>query len=811
MSYSGGVKRLGAILGLLLPLSLPGAEGAAAGLARQIIEAGLDPEECYHIRDLRFSREDLRIYFTEGRLIFGKAVNGAPLTAVFSSEVENGDAEVLVMPPSRAERMSLASFAKTPNLAEHFRAAVMVFTDGAHAELMKQILARGEPRKEPEQGALLAEKWNQVVHNFASSFQVRLVRDLYRDDRSTSGFFYIAVSGRSLGNFDMVYDPQARDQISIGKVVFREEQAFFDIWTRFQARSFRTGARPLPPPDLQVNSYRIDATLEADLRLRVVTQAAVTPGEGARRVLPFDISSSMHVTEVRIDGEPAEVFQPASLRSTLIRGDQNETFLVVPARPLEPGREYQIEFRHQGEVITDAGNGVYFVGARGSWYPNRFAQFARYELTFRYPKELDLVATGRTVDEESVGPWRVTRYRTESPVRMVGFNLGNYERRAVNRRGYSVEVYANRNVETALQPKPQVVLVPRSPRVGVPGNQRWTVDLEPVPIEQPEIDPAARLERIAEEIAGGLEFMASHFGPPILRRLTIAPIPGTFGQGFPGLIYLSTLAYLDPKHRPAGARTPIQELFYSEILHAHETAHQWWGNVVTSASYEDDWIMEALANYSALLYLERRKGVRAVDLVLAEYKNHLLRRTESGEPLDSVGPIIWGPRLSTSQAPNAWRVITYEKGSWIIHMLRRRMGDQRFLEMLGQFRRKYQFQSVTTDQFRRAAAEGLPQGFPDRNLEVFFDQWVYGTGIPSLKLSYSVKGKAPAVRVSGTITQSNVSDEFSTLVPIEIQMRTGAPVVHWVRTASEPVPFSVTVKQAPVRVVLDPNNSVLRR
>ncbi|HPQ14693.1 MAG TPA: M1 family aminopeptidase [Bryobacteraceae bacterium] len=809
------MKRLGAILGLLLPLSLSGAEGAAAGLARQIIDAGLDPEECYRVRDLQFAREDLRIYLTEGLLIFGKAVNGARLTAVFSSDVEHGDAEILVMPPSRAERMSLASFARTPNLAEHFRSGVMVFTDETHAELMKQILARGEPRKEPDQGALLAETWNEVVRNFVSSFQVRLVRDLYRNDRSTIGFFYMAVMGRTLGNFDMVYDPMAREQISIGRVVFREEQSFFDIWTRFQARSFRTGARPLPSPDLQVDSYRIDATLEPDLRLRVVTQASVTPTEGARRVLPFDISSSMRVTEVRIDGEPAEVFQPASLRSTLIRGDQNETFLVMPARPLEPGRAYPIEFRHEGEVITDAGNGVYYVGARGSWYPKIFAQFAKYELTFRYPKELALVATGTTVGEESDGPWRVTRYRIDSPVRMVGFNLGNYEHRTVNRRGYSVEVYANRRVETALEPKPQVVLVPRSPtrspRIGLPGDQRWTVDLEPVPIERPEIDPAARLEHLAEEVTGALEFMASHFGPPVLNRLTIAPIPGTFGQGFPGLIYLSTLAYLDPKQRPVGARSTIQELFYSEILHAHETAHQWWGNVVASASYEDDWIMEALANYSALLYLEKRKGARALDLVLAEYKKHLLQRTESGEPVDSAGPIIWGPRLSTSQAPDAWRVITYEKGSWIIHMLRRRMGDQRFLEMLGQFRRKYQFQPVTTDQFRRVAAEALPPGFPDRDLELFFDHWVYGTGIPSLKLSYNVRGKAPAVRVTGTVTQSGVSGEFSTLVPIEIQMRNGPPVIHWVRTANEPVSFSVTVKQAPVRVVLDPNNSVLRR
>ena len=96
-----------------------------------------------------------------------------------------------------------------------------------------------------------------------------------------------------------------------------------------------------------------------------------------------------------------------------------------------------------------------------------------------------------------------------------------------------------------------------------------------------------------------MEFMSANFGPPPLKTLTVSPIPGTFGQGFPGLLYLSTLAYLKPEDLPMAVRTDSQRRFFSELLHAHETAHQWWGNLVTSGSYQDDWLMEALANYSA--------------------------------------------------------------------------------------------------------------------------------------------------------------------------------------------------------------------
>lgn len=214
--------------------------------------------------------------------------------------------------------------------------------------------------------------------------------------------------------------------------------------------------------------------------------------------------------------------------------------------------------------------------------------------------------------------------------------------------------------------------------------------------------------------------------------------------------------------------------------------------------------MEALANYSAMMVLEKRKGRRALDAVLDEYRKNLL-------PADSAGPIIWGTRLISSQTPAAWRVITYEKGSWIMHMLRARLGDAAFLKMLGELARRKRFQPLSSDEFRLLAAEFLPKGAEDPRLEVFFDQWVHGTGIPALKLDYKVEGKAPKVRVRGTITQSDAGEEFSAYVPVEVQLPGRRTAVHRVRTSSEPVEFTIDLKAAPVRLALAPNNEVLTR
>ena len=155
------------------------------------------------------------------------------------------------------------------------------------------------------------------------------------------------------------------------------------------------------------------------------------------------------------------------------------------------------------------------------------------------------------------------------------------------------------------------------------------------------------------------------------------------------------------------------------MLQAHEVAHQWWGNRVTPATYRDNWLMEALANCSALLYLEKRRGTRAVENMLDSYRESLLAKNEAGQVVDSAGPIVLGTRLESSQEPRGWRAITYGKGSWIMQMLRARMGDERFLALLAEISKRYDRKDITTEEFRLLAAEYLPPKSDDPKLESF--------------------------------------------------------------------------------------------
>jgi hypothetical protein len=778
----------------------------AADLARAMRETSFDRQECYRVRDLTLIREDIRIYLNDGHLIFSKPVAGRRIAAVYTTDVENGDGEAILLPPDRAERRSLAQFTGSPNLDEHFRSAVFLFTGGEYDAIISQFPNNPANRKAPEIGAVLDEEWTPVLRNLLESYQTRLVLELLDGPARRPGLLVAMLGSPKFGNFDLLYDPDAAEQITVGQVASRNNTLSFNYWANFPSRSAR-GRKVSSPPDFQLSDYRIEATVNPDLSLDAVTRVKVTPTVDGAPAVWFDLAEAMTMSRATVDGRPAEVLQREAAGVDAMR-DGNAFILVVPPEPLHTGRTYEFEIHHSGKIIRDAGDRVYYVGSRGNWYPSHGLQWANYDLRFRVAADLDVVTPGDVVDDRTEGEWRTVRRRTSAPIRLAGFNLGNYGHATVERAGYVVDVYANRTLETALRPKPQMIA---PPRVEGRGTRRDRNGLQPLEqVSPPAPDPLDRLQAVAAEVAGSLEFMVSKFGPPALPHLTVSPIPGAFAQGFPGLIYLSTLAYL--KNPPESGGNVATDLFFGDIMQAHEMAHQWWGNRVTASSYRDYWLMEALANYSALLYLEKTKGTSSVELMLDSYRQSLLRKAETAPNVDAVGPIALGPRLESSLEPNAWRDITYGKGSWIIQMLRRRMGDERFFAMLAELLKRFDHRELTTEQFRETAALFLPPKSGDPQLESFFDQWVDGTGIPTLKLTYVLKGKAPALRLVGTLTQSDVEDEeFSALVPVEIQIARGRTITQWVPSGNTPATFTVALAQPPLKVTLDPHYAVLRR
>ena len=190
--------------------------------------------------------------------------------------------------------------------------------------------------------------------------------------------------------------------------------------------------------------------------------------------------------------------------------------------------------------------------------------------------------------------------------------------------------------------------------------------------------------------------------------------------------------------------------------------------------------MEAMANYGALQFIEQRQGSAPVQTMLDHYRQDLLHVVQ-GKTVESAGPVDFGLRLFDSDAPGAWHTIVYEKGTWILHMLRERLGDNAFQQLQARILREFSAKPLTNEDFRRVAGEFVPAGQPDKTLAAFFDTWIYGTGIPKMQLRHSGQ--------EFTLEISDVDEAFTADVPLRCKSRDGAEQIRWLRVSSGANPF----------------------
>ncbi|MBP7937433.1 MAG: Ig-like domain-containing protein [Phycisphaerae bacterium] len=155
---------------------------------------------------------------------------------------------------------------------------------------------------------------------------------------------------------------------------------------------------------------------------------------------------------------------------------------------------------------------------------------------------------------------------------------------------------------------------------------------------------------------------------------------------------------------------------FAEWLNAHELSHQWWGDAVTCKTWYDIWLNEGLATFSEALWFERKSGGS-----FAAYKNRMNERRPSSSS--------WGGTVycyDISSVGNIFNTnLSYNKGAWVVHMLRHVVGDAAFFDGLAAYRAAYEGGSATTEDFR-----AVFEKVSGKELGWFFDEWIYKGGAP---------------------------------------------------------------------------------
>ena len=181
----------------------------------------------------------------------------------------------------------------------------------------------------------------------------------------------------------------------------------------------------------------------------------------------------------------------------------------------------------------------------------------------------------------------------------------------------------------------------------------------------------------------------------------------------------------------------------SEGLIAHEIAHQWFGNSVTEADWHHVWLSEGFATYLTSLYWENKEGQTRLKSDMKAARDRVLRASvQNPKPVIDTTIVNLMDLLSAN---------SYQKGSWVLHMLRNELGNETFFSGLRLYYSRYQKRNAMTADLQKVMEE-----VSGKNLEEFFHQWLYVTGQPDLKIGYTYNERTSETEITVTQTQASI-------------------------------------------------------
>lgn len=235
--------------------------------------------------------------------------------------------------------------------------------------------------------------------------------------------------------------------------------------------------------------------------------------------------------------------------------------------------------------------------------------------------------------------------------------------------------------------------------------------------------------------------------------------------------------------------TSLSYSSYSEHIISHELGHQWFGDMITCADFHHIWLNEGFATWSEAYWLEISEG-------MASYRAEMNDAAYYGS-----GTIY------VENPNNFWEIfdynLSYQKASWVPHMLRGILGDDVFFAGLLAYREAFEFDSATTEQFRDVFEE-----VSGRDLDNFFQQWIYGEGHPHYQVNYTTETNGGSTVLQVRIEQTQNEPAFDMSLELKVDQILGNQI-YTVENNQRVQYYSFTMPGTVSGVELDPNDWVL--
>jgi aminopeptidase N len=295
-------------------------------------------------------------------------------------------------------------------------------------------------------------------------------------------------------------------------------------------------------------------------------------------------------------------------------------------------------------------------------------------------------------------------------------------------------------------------------------------------------DREAGIATFEAPVREAMAFFSEAIGPYPYEKLANVEAAGMGG----GMEHASVIFY--------GARSVTMEP--ATGLVTHEIAHQWFGNSVTESDWDDVWLSEGFATYMTLLATEHYRGRDAFVAGLKRSREQVW----SGEARDPTETVVHD---NLSDMREVLSGLQYQKGAWILHMLRRETGTEDFWTGIREYYRRYRGSTASTADLVRVMEE-----VSGEELSWFFDQWLHRTPSPSLDGRWDYDSSSGQLEIE--LRQTQPGDPY--LLHLEIGIPDpggGSSRIEVVEMTEKEQRFLITVEAEPAAVTLDPDTWAL--
>ena len=756
--------RLPTLVLLLLPVGLPAQTPAERyePVFEQLRQLAPRADRLAVVHDLTLRRDVIKFHLEDGWISLATPVAGRTVAAVFV-----GHGSVSFVPPSVVERAQVKRVLGDSVIDSRITAAAFVFTDSTLAEL-EHHLTFNEASMPPGLAGPLGDLLDHLIDGrMRLVTQPTLMAALL--NARENGFFYGHVKREHGEDVMLMVDPMDEEPVELlrgGKERGEKFQVVSEV-RREEDRADTTTVAAGQREPFQLDEYRVDATVAKNLTFSATVTVRLIARQEGQRWVPFWLFSEMRVDSI---GGAAD----SSFR------DKDSPELWVRLRtPLRGGDSAVVRVSYHGDLIGFGSvmRGVLpkeynpdlpaaldqwlFVKTTQTWFPRYGSppQPADMDLTFHTPRRYHFASIGRLLETHTEGDVLTTHWVTERPTDQACFNLGEFDEVKLGPVTVQVNSDAHRQLSLLLF------------------GQR---------------DPGGDVGR---DVATSLAFFTGMYGAPLFQSYTATEVPFFYGQAFPGLMYLSVATF-----------QTLDQSGFEEMFRAHEVAHQWWGIGVEPAGYRDAWLSEGFAEFSALWFMQLR--LRDNDKFFKKLRN---TRRDIRARRNNAPPIALGYRVGDTGLPEDYQTIVYEKGAWVVHMLRnlmldlRTMNEDRFRAMMQDFYVQYRGRRAATRDFQRVVEEHMGMA-----MDWFFDEWVNGTEIPTYILSWKAEPDSGGrYRLHLRVRQEDAPDAFIMPVPLEIQFADSTHALVRVNVHGPFVEAAIQVPAEPTKLTLNPLESVL--